>query len=191
MRTCICLLLGVVAMTAAVAETIDVVTTPEEVPVESERSWVIGPVDTTGRTALLEFTARVDAPSPSGSNYLLRIAVNGTPLTAAKTRRVTRLVNKPLSFSITASSRSCEDADSGGWFTLWISGATRNPVCPAGLYRFVWTSLIYCARMANTITFTNLDNRAWPRAWAQRSSRRGMMRVEVRDGADRSRRPSQ
>lgn len=187
MRTCICLLLGVVAMTAAVAETIDVVTTPEEVPVESERSWVIGPVDTTGRTALLEFTARVDAPSPSGSNYLLRIAVNGTPLTAAKTRRVTRLVNKPLSFQYNRELTLLWQ-EYGQWRLVYAPDfevCNTQPVYAGEAYRFVLDiSDLLRADGENTITFTNLGTRALAsRVGSEIPVVVGMMRLEVRDGA--------
>lgn len=186
MRTCICLLLGVVAMTAAVAETIDVVTTPEEVPVESERSWVIGPVDTTGRTALLEFTARVDAPSPSGSNYLLRIAVNGTPLTAAKTRRVTRLVNKPLSFQYNRELTLLWQ-EYGQWRLVYAPDfevCNTQPVYAGEAYRFVLDiSDLLRADGENTITFTNLGTRALAsRVGSEIPVVVGMMRLEVREG---------
>lgn len=91
-------LLTLAAIATASAQTIDIVTAPTTIELASERTWTVGPVDVTGRTALLEFTARTDAPLASGSTYMLELFVNGRQVTAAKTRRVSRLVNKPLSF---------------------------------------------------------------------------------------------
>ncbi len=97
MRTLI-LLLAVAAMPAAWAQTIDIVTEPTEVELASEGTWTVGPVDVEGRTGLLEFTARTQAPSASGSTYMLELRVNGELVTGAKSRRVGRMMNKPMSF---------------------------------------------------------------------------------------------
>jgi len=98
MRFLIVLVMGAAAMGAVAGETIDIVTEPAQVELASEREWSFGPVATEGRTALLEFTARTDAPTASGSTYMLELYLNGQRVTAAKTRRVGRLVNKGMSF---------------------------------------------------------------------------------------------
>lgn len=163
MKALFCTALMMAAITCAAAETIDIVTAPEEIPVESERTWTLGPVETTGRTALLEFTARVDAPSPSGSNYLLAITVNGTRLTAAKTRRVARLVNKPRSFRYSPD-LTLLWAEHGQWRLVYAPDfevCNTQPVYQGEAYRFVLdiTDLL-SAEGTNSITFTNLGTRA-------------------------------
>ena len=91
-------LLAVTAMPAAWAQTIDIITEPTEVALASERTWTVGALDIEGRTGLLEFTARTDAPSASGSTYMLELLVNGEQVSGAKSRQVGRLMNKPMSF---------------------------------------------------------------------------------------------
>jgi len=89
----------VVALCAgAWTDVVDIVTEATQIERGAEQEWTVGSVPTAGKTALLEFTARTDAASCSGSTYMMKLFVNDEPVTAAKTRRVTRLLNKPLSF---------------------------------------------------------------------------------------------
>ncbi|NLO04981.1 MAG: hypothetical protein GX131_04030 [candidate division WS1 bacterium] len=186
MRAIICAALGLMTVMAAWSQPIEIVTEPEAIAVQATHEWQIAPVETQDRTALLELTARVDAPSPSGSNYLMQVQVNGELVTGAKSRTVERLVNKPMSF-----------AYSGGLTLLWqergqwrVVYAPDFEVCNAQpwydgeAYRFVLDiSDLLHEDQQNTIAITNLSTPSLAaRVGGDLDLVVGMMRLETRDG---------
>lgn len=98
MRICVVIALGLIVVHCAWSETVEIITEETAVERGSSGEWTFAPVATEGRTALLELEVRTDAPSPSGSTYMMRLFLNGEAVTGAKTRQVTRLRNKPPSF---------------------------------------------------------------------------------------------
>ncbi|MGQ9732277.1 MAG: hypothetical protein ACUVX8_13525 [Candidatus Zipacnadales bacterium] len=56
----------------------------------------LGALHTKDQTILLETYARMDSPNLGGSMFFMEFALNGQVITAAKTRHVCRLLNRPL-----------------------------------------------------------------------------------------------
>lgn len=121
------------------AQVVGIVTEPVRIERGTEQEWTVGPALTEGNTVLLELTARTDAPSCSGSTYMIKLYLNGELVTAAKTRRVTRLVNKPLSFRYNAELTLLWQG-SGGWRIVYapdFAAANKIAVYQGEAYRFV------------------------------------------------------
>ncbi|MFW5867178.1 MAG: hypothetical protein ACOCX2_05140 [Armatimonadota bacterium] len=162
MRAIICVILCLTA-TLAVAETIEVVTETADIEMASRREWTFAPVDTDDRTALLEMQVRTDAPGTGGSTYMMEIRVNGTLVRGAKTRRLTRLMNKPPSFdhSPTLTLRWHE---AGQWRVVYAPDfevCNTQPMYEGEAYRFVIdvTDLLRDDG-ANVLEITHLGSRA-------------------------------
>jgi len=187
-RAIICALLGLVTVLPAwsLAETIDIVTEHAEVEVASAREWTVGPVQTEDQIALLELTARTDAPSPSGSTYMMEIRVNGERVTGAKSRQVMRLVNKPASFQHNPTLTLLWQ-ENGQWRVVY---APDFEVCNAQAmyageaYRFVLDiSDLLRADGDNTVEITHLGTPGLAaRVGGKMPLVIGMMRLNVRDG---------
>jgi hypothetical protein len=60
------------------------------------RTFEFGTLPQQGTTILLEIVARVQTEKPSGSNYLMRLQLNGHDIAPARARGVLRLTNRPL-----------------------------------------------------------------------------------------------
>ena len=97
-RTALVVAASVAAAFAYAADAVDIITEETQIELGSQQDWTIDAVDTDGKTALLEFIARTEAPSCSGSTYMLKIHINGELAQAAKSRTLGRLRNKPMSF---------------------------------------------------------------------------------------------
>jgi len=69
-------------------------------------------------TILLELLCRLDAVSYAGSNYLMKIALNGQTIKASKTRNVARLKNRPIVAAVT-SNASASWISNGVWRILY------------------------------------------------------------------------
>ncbi|MEA3401062.1 MAG: hypothetical protein U9R79_07455 [Armatimonadota bacterium] len=148
---------------AAAAQDVEIVTEPRPVELQSQREWTVGPVPTEGRTALLELTARTDAPTPSGSTFMLGLLVNGERVTAAKTRRLSRLRNKPLSFQHSPE-LTLRWARSGQWRIVYAPDfevCNDQPRYQGEAYRFVLdiTDLL-SAEAENTVTARHIGTPA-------------------------------
>ncbi|MGD9498119.1 MAG: hypothetical protein AB7Y46_17595 [Armatimonadota bacterium] len=180
------MVLAVAAMPAARAQTIDIITEPTQVELASERTWTVGPVAIEGRTGLLEFTARTDAPSPSGSTYMLELVVNGEKVTGAKTRRVGRLMNKPLSFQH-GPDLTLLWQEHGQWRIVYAPDfevCNDDPRYGGEAYRFVLDiSDLLRADADNEITVRHLGNAGLAaRVGGEIPLVIGMMRLQVRAG---------
>ncbi len=121
------------------ADELNLVTEPARIERGAEQQWSAGPLPTAGSTVLLEFTARTDAASCSGSTYMIKLFVNDHLVTAAKTRRLTRLLNKPLSF-VYSPELTLLWQGSGGWRIVYapdFDAANRIALYQGEAYRFV------------------------------------------------------
>jgi len=187
-RAIICAMLGMMAVAPAwsLTETVEIVAEPTEVEVASAREWTLAPVGTEGKTALLELTVRTDAPSPSGSTYMMEIHVNGTPVTGARTRRIGRLMNKPPSFQHSPELTLLWQ-ESGQWRVVYAPDfevCDHDPRYGGEAYRFVLdiTDLLR-ADADNTIEIRHLGTPGLAaRVGGDLSLIIGMMRLNVRDG---------
>ncbi len=181
------LILSIIAVPQLVAaQTVDVVTEEAEVELGSSRDWTFGPMDTTDQTALLEFTARTDAPTYSGSTYMLKVYVNGELVDAAKTRQIGRLLNKPMSYQYNPTLRLLW-GQHGQWRVLYSPDfeiANTFEKFAGEAYRFILdVSDLVRADGENTLTFEHLGT---PGLAAKVDGDiplvLGMVRVNIEDG---------
>ena len=98
--TCIAAIAGLAS--AAPADEMSVIDRELRIPPQETRTIEFGNVRQQGTTVLLELTARAHYRSLAGSNFFMRLALNGRPVNAARSRRVPRLVNKPAVGRISA-----------------------------------------------------------------------------------------
>ncbi|MBD3293774.1 MAG: hypothetical protein GF393_12690, partial [Armatimonadia bacterium] len=189
MRAIICTVLGLMAVTAAwpLTEFTDIITEPAEVELASSREWTFAALQTEGHTALLELTARTDAPSASGSTYMMEIRVNGELVTGAKTRKVRRLVNKPASFEYNPT-LTLHWQEHGQWRVVYAPDfevCNESAMYEGEAYRFVLdvTDLVR-SDAANTIEITHLGTPGLAaRVEGDIPLVIGMMRLNLGDGA--------
>ena len=180
----VALVASVVAQVAA--EVIDIVTEETSIEVGSSMQWSFGPVDTHGRTALLEWTARTQAASYSGSTYMLRVRINGQEVRAAKTRTIGRLRNKPMSYQHSPT-LTLLWSEHGQWRIVYAPDfevANQSPVMQGQAYRFVVdvTDLVRTDG-PNTVSFEHLGTKALAaRVGGEMPMVIGMMRLDVEEG---------
>ncbi len=132
-------MLAIIAPLVAAAQTVDIVTEETRIEVGATGEWTFPPADVEGKTALLEFTIRTQAPSASGSTYMVRIHLNGEVVRAAKTRRLTRLRNKPVSWHHTPT-LVLHWAGADQWRVVYAPDfevANASPGMDGQAYRFV------------------------------------------------------
>lgn len=79
------------------AETIPLAEPGYVLPYGGEAEFVFTPAGEY-RSVRLVYTVRMDSPKPAGSTYVMGLALNGEPITAAVTRSAVRLLNKPIEF---------------------------------------------------------------------------------------------
>ena len=92
MPLALCLAVGSMAQAAD----IPVIDRPTRIPVGETCSFEFGTVPQLNTTVLLDITSRLDSDGFGGSMYFLKVVLNGRLVTAAKSRSVTRLRNRPL-----------------------------------------------------------------------------------------------
>lgn len=78
------------------ADELSLVRQDVQIPPGESRTMDFGTLPQQGHTILLEIVARVQSDKPSGSNFLMRLRLNGHDIQPARTRSVLRLTNKPL-----------------------------------------------------------------------------------------------
>ncbi len=186
MRLAISAALGVMAMLPAWSQAIDIVEEPTPVEVSATREWTVGPVETEDQTAQLELTARINAPSPSGSNFLMEIRVNGAPVSGARSRTIGRLLNKPMSFPYSPT-LTLQWQDMGKWRVVYapdFEACNAQPVYAGEAYRFVLDiSDLLHADQENTIEVSNLaDAGLAQRVGGDLNLVIGMMRLNLAEG---------
>ncbi len=148
---------------ACAADAVDIVTEETQIEVGGTEEWTFGPVDTADRTALLELTVRTDAPSYSGSTYMLNIFVNGELVEAAKTRQIGRLRNKSMSYQYSPTLRLLW-GEHGQWRVLYspdFEVANTHAKFAGEAYRLVLDVTDMLRDDAeNTITFEHTGTKA-------------------------------
>lgn len=134
-----------------------------------------------GRSAdaktLVEVTSRIDAPSLSGSLFVLKVRVNGRDVDAGKGRGVSRLANKSADSPVAAGLRSSWYAPAG-WRVVYAPNfdlARRQPFYEGDPYTLALdvTDLVEPG-VENRIEITN----AMTEASAQRAKVKGELVVE-------------
>ena len=90
------LLLPFLITSRIVAGEIAVVREEARIPLGQTRSFEFGTLPQKDTTVLLDVSSRLDAKGFGGSSYFIKLTLNGRVVNAAKTRAVSRLVNKPV-----------------------------------------------------------------------------------------------
>jgi len=162
MRMAIVLTLGALAASPAAAQTIELVEPGWVLPYGEEAELPFMP-EGDYASARLVYEVRMDSPTTAGSTFVLGLAVNGEPITAAATRRAVRLLNKPIE-AIMPSGLRIPWAQGGNWravyapdFTpLGYQGEIGGQMVEVSAYRFVIdiTDLVRRGE-ANTLTITH------------------------------------
>jgi hypothetical protein len=96
------LLLPLLALRAFAGEIV-IVREETRVLIGQTRSFEFGTLQQKDTTVLLDVSSRFDATGFGGSMYFMKLTLNGRVVNAAKSRAVSRLVNKPVVSPITAS----------------------------------------------------------------------------------------
>lgn len=91
-----CLALLLLTGTPATGDEIALVSGEVAIAPGQSRAFDFGTLPQQGHTIRLEILARVHTDKPSGSNFLMRLELNGHDVTPVRTRGVLRLTNKPL-----------------------------------------------------------------------------------------------
>lgn len=115
--TSVILLLG--TLSTASATELSVIQEELSIPPQQMRLLEFGNVPQQDTTVLLEITARVHYRQLAGSNLFMKLALNGREVNAARSRRVMRLVNKPVISPV-----------SPGLPASWFGGAWRLIYAP-------------------------------------------------------------
>ena len=115
------------AVLASVLRAAPVTLNPEPltIPQGESRQLTFQGMTTQDTTILLQITARMDAPSLSGSMFFMDIAVNGKTVLPYKTRTVGRLQNRPLNALVTPDIVSTWYGV-GGWRVLYAPNFDRT-----------------------------------------------------------------
>jgi len=107
----------------ASAADIEVIKEAVRIPLGESRAFEFGTVPQKDTTVTLEVTARMDFPTASGSSMFMEMVLNDREIKAAKSRRVVRLVNKPL-VSPVAPNTPATWADGARWRLLYAPDFT-------------------------------------------------------------------
>ncbi|OGV64403.1 MAG: hypothetical protein A3K19_09585 [Lentisphaerae bacterium RIFOXYB12_FULL_65_16] len=94
-RSCMCLALLAAAVVLR-AEEIPLAKEELKVPAGGTVNLEFGTVPQQDTTVLLEIVSRLDSKGMGGSMFFLKLTLNGRDVLAARSRTVTRLLNKPL-----------------------------------------------------------------------------------------------
>ena len=123
MRLLFCVL-AVCAVQAQTASAHDAVLldSPDDVYILSRasRAWTFPAVDPAGGRVMLSFRHRIDYPRAAGWCPCWQLEVNGKIVTAAATRRETRLLNKPYEMRHRHFGRVLADNHSDKWYSLYL-----------------------------------------------------------------------
>lgn len=102
MKHVIILLLLPLLVAQVPAGEIAVIRKETRIPLGQTRSFEFGTLPQKDTTVLLDVSSRFDAKGFGGSMYFTKLTLNGRVVNAAKSRTVSRLVNKPVVSPITA-----------------------------------------------------------------------------------------
>ena len=96
-----------------------VVAEPLTIAREASKTVEFGTVPQQNTTVLLEITSRLDAKTLAGSNFLMRLSLNGQEVIAAKTRTANRLRNRALDSPVTPTISAPWFGAKTGWRVLY------------------------------------------------------------------------
>lgn len=106
-------------ISAARAGELAIVNKETSIPPQQSRQFEFGNVPQQDTTVLLEITARIHFRSLSGSSFFMKLSLNGRPVEAARSRRVMRLVNKPLVSPVAPNLPSSWNGPGAGWRLIY------------------------------------------------------------------------
>ncbi|MFA6563265.1 MAG: hypothetical protein WCV00_15250 [Verrucomicrobiia bacterium] len=125
------------------------------------RSFEFGTLPQKDTTVLLDVTSRFDAKGFGGSMYFMKLTLNGRVVNAAKSRAVSRLVNKPVVSPITANLPYSWFGNSS-WRVLYapdFEGALKMKFYAGNPYQFVLDVTDLTNPMSeNRLEITNMGN---------------------------------
>lgn len=90
-----CIMMAVIS-TMAIAQDQKITEGEVRIPLGQSRTFEFGTVPQKDHTTLLDVMARLDSDGYGGSLYFMKITLNGHVVNAAKSRTVTRLINRAL-----------------------------------------------------------------------------------------------
>ncbi|MDD4870221.1 MAG: hypothetical protein PHR77_06640 [Kiritimatiellae bacterium] len=102
----------------SLADDIEVIKNEASIPPAKTQAFEFGTVPQQNTTVTLEITARMNYPALSGSSLFMEIKLNGRLVGAAKSRSVSRLLNKPLTSPV-ARNLPASWFDGGRWRLLY------------------------------------------------------------------------
>ena len=109
----------------------------QRIPPGQTAAFEFGNVPQRDTTVLLRVTARLHLARPSGSMYFLNMELNGREIRPARSRRVIRLVNRPLEAPV-AANLPAPWFGNHAWRLLYSPNFDYRPgYCPDDPYTFV------------------------------------------------------
>ena len=139
MKRIVALVLLPLLVTRVCAAEIAVVREETRIPLGQTRSFEFGTLPQKDTTVLLDVTSRFDSKGFGGSMYFMKLTLNGRVVNAAKTRTVTRLVNRPVVSPI-AANLSYSWFGNGSWRVLYapdFEGALKHKFYVGNPYQLV------------------------------------------------------
>ncbi|MFZ2643685.1 MAG: hypothetical protein WA117_22020 [Verrucomicrobiia bacterium] len=161
MKNSLSLLLLPFLITRIVANEIAVVREEARIPLGQTRSFEFGTLPQKDTTVLLDVSSRLDAKGFGGSSYFIKLTLNGRVVNAAKTRAVSRLVNKPV-VSPVGANLPYSWFGSGSWRVLYapdFEGALKQKFYTGNPYQLVLDVTDLTNPMSeNRLEITNMAN---------------------------------
>jgi hypothetical protein len=103
----------------ASADEIPVIAEETAIPRGETKSFEFGTVPQNDTTVLLEVTSRLDAETFGGSNFFLRMELNGKEVNAAKSRTANRLKNRAFTSNVAPNLPATWFGSPAGWRVLY------------------------------------------------------------------------
>ncbi|MFH1918668.1 MAG: hypothetical protein ABIP48_02100 [Planctomycetota bacterium] len=136
-RFCQFVLLVTCLGASAGAEEVRLIEQEQRVPPGQTAAFDFGPLPQRDTTVLLRVTARLHLAAPAGSMYFLNMELNGREIRPARSRRVIRLVNRPLEAPV-AANLPAPWFGNHAWRLLYSPDFDYRPgYCPDDPYTFV------------------------------------------------------
>ncbi|NLF69479.1 MAG: hypothetical protein GX575_10545 [Candidatus Anammoximicrobium sp.] len=119
------------------AEELRLIEQEQRIPPGQTAAFDFGTVPQRDTTVLLRVTARLHLAAPAGSMYFLRMELNGREIQPARSRRVIRLVNRPVESPV-AANLPAPWFGNHAWRLLYSPNFDYRPsYCPDDPYTFV------------------------------------------------------
>ncbi len=161
MKNSLSILLLPFLITQVAAGEIAVVREEVRIPIGQTRSFEFGTLPQKDTTVLLDVSSRLDSKGFGGSSYFIKLALNGRVVNAAKSRAVTRLVNKPVVSPVTVN-LPFSWFGNGSWRVLYapdFEGALKQKFYTGNPYQLVLDVTDLTNPMSeNRLEITNMAN---------------------------------